>query len=124
MGWVSNDAERRDLEATARSVSGLTSLSSYLPQKPTGADAPSSTDELALKAKIMEAITLDSGAHQANVSVDVLGTHAVLLGAVANGADVQSAGQAARDTAGVSGVTSFLTVPEPGNTKILQGLLP
>lgn len=124
VGWVKNDAEREKLEAAARSVAGIASISSYLPVEPTGADAPSESDELALKAKIESAITLDSEAHRMNVSVDVLGTHAVLVGIVANGAAVQTAGEAARNTSGVSGVTSFLTVPEPGNEKLLQGLLP
>lgn len=124
VGWVASDRERESIEAAARSVPGLRSLTSYLPIEPTGADAPSETDELALKTKIEKAITLDSDAHRANVSVDVLGTHAVLVGVVANGAAVQTAGEAARRTPGVSGVTSFLSVPEPGNEKLLQGLLP
>lgn len=124
VGWVSSPAEREKLEAAARSVPGLVSLSSYLPVKPTGADAPSEADELSLKAKIEQAITLASSAHRMNVDVDVLGTHAVLVGAVASSAAVQSAGEAARQTEGVSGVTSFLTVPEPGKEKLLQGLLP
>ena len=124
VGWVSNTAERETLERAAHGVVGLSSVSSYLPVEPTGANAPSEADELALKAKILQAITLGSEAHRANVSVDVLGTHAVLVGVVANGEAVQSAGQAARDTPGVSGITSFLTVPEPGNQKLLQGLLP
>jgi len=37
---------------------------------------------------------------------------------------VQSAGEAARRVPGVDGVTSFLTVPEPGSEKLLHGLLP
>ncbi len=124
VGWVASDAERERVEAAARAVPGIRSLTSYLPIEPTGAAAPNETDELALKTKIEEAITLDSDAHRANVSVDVLGTHAVLVGVVASGAAVQTAGEAARRTPGVSGVTSFLSVPEPGNEKLLQGLLP
>lgn len=124
VGWVSGAGEREALEAAARGVAGLVSLSSYLPLEPTGVDAPRKSDEIALEAKVEEAITLDSSAHRANVSVDVLGTHAVLVGIVADGAAVQTAGAAARNTPGVTGVTSFLTVPEPGQEKLLQGLLP
>lgn len=124
VGWVASDAERERIEAAARSVPGIQSLTSYLPIEPSGAAAPNEADELALKTKIEEAITLDSDAHRANVSVDVLGTHAVLVGVVASGAAVQTAGEAARRTPGVSGVTSFLSVPEPGNEKLLEGLLP
>lgn len=124
VGWVSSDEEREKLEAAAGTVPGLISLNSYLPVKPTGTDAPSETDELALKAKIDEAIALASSAHSVNVDVDVLGTHAVLVGAVGSSGAVQTAGEAARQTQGVTGVTSFLTVPAPGKEKLLQGLLP
>lgn len=124
VGWVSSADERDKLEAAAHGVTGLASFSSYLPLKPTGESAPSESDELALKAKVESAITLNSSAHRMNVSVDVLGTHAVLVGAVESSIAAQSAGQAARDTPGVSGITSFLTVPQPGNQKLLQGLLP
>ncbi|MDG2308665.1 MAG: BON domain-containing protein [Candidatus Binatia bacterium] len=94
VGWVKNGEERSALENAARGVSGLASFSSYLPTEPS--DAPISTDELALEAKAEAAITVDSQAHRMNVSVDVLGTHAVLVG----------------------------IVPEPGSEKLLQGLRP
>lgn len=124
VGWVENDAERETLESAAHGVDGLSGLTSYLPVEPTGKDAPSKSDELALEAKVEEAITLSSSAHRMNVSVEVLGTHVVLVGAVSSGAAVQSAGQAARETPGVSGVTSFLTVPQPGSQKLFGDLLP
>lgn len=123
VGWVKDDAEREKLEDAARGVRGLISLAVYLPGRPTGDDAPSSTADLALKTKLMAALRLAMGPEQINVAVDVLGAHAVLVGVVSNTAKIQQAGQIARGTDGVSGVTSFLTVPLAGDTKRIGGLL-
>ncbi len=123
VGWVKDAAEREKLEDAARGVQGLISLAVYLPGRPTGDDAPSSTADLALKTKLMAALRLAMGPEQTNVAVDVLGAHAVLVGVVSSTAKIQQAGQIVRGTDGVSGVTSFLTVPLAGDTKRIGGLL-
>ena len=123
VGWVTDDAEREKLENAARGVPGLISLAVYLPRKPTGDGAPNSSADLALKTKLMAALRLAMGPDQANVAVDVLGAHAVLVGVVSSTAKIQQAGQVARGTDGVAGVTSFLTVPLAVDTKRSGGLL-
>jgi len=117
VGWVKDDAEREKLEQAAQGVTGLISLAVYMPTKPSGDDAPSATAELQLKAKLMAALRGAMGSDQVNIAVDVLGTHAVLVGVMSSTAKIQQAGQLARQTAGVSGVTSFLTVPLASDTK-------
>jgi len=117
VGWVKDDAQRARLEDAARQVAGLISLAVYLPVKPTGDDAPSSSAELELKAKLTASLRLAMGGDTANIAVDVLGDHAVLVGVLGSTGKIQHAAQAARETSGVSGVTSFLTVPLSGDTK-------
>ena len=117
VGWVKDDAEREKLEDAARGVQGLISLAVYMPTKPSGDDAPSATAELQLKTKLMAAMRGAMGSDQVNIAVDVLGTHAVLVGVVSSTAKIQQAGQVVRQTTGVSGVTSFLTVPLATDTK-------
>ena len=117
VGWVKDEAQRTRLEDAARHVEGLISLAVYLPTKPTGDDAPSSTAELGLKAKLTASLRVAMGGDTANIAVEVLGDHAVLVGVLGSTAKIQQAGQAARETSGVSGVTSFLTVPLSGDTK-------
>mgnify|MGYP001423721541 CR=1 FL=1 len=117
VGWVEDDAEREKLEQAARGVAGLISLAVYMPTKPSGDDAPSGSAELQLKAKLMAALRGAMGSDQSNIAVDVLGTHAVLVGVVSSTAKIQQAGQVVRQTTGVSGVTSFLTVPLASDTK-------
>jgi len=123
VGWVEDDAQREKIEQAAQKVSGLISVAVYLPARPTGDDAPSKTAELALKAKLTAALRVEMGADQTNIGVDVLGTHAVLVGVLDSAAKIQRAGQVARETDGVSGITSFLTVPLPSDSKRIHRLL-
>ncbi|MBM4265598.1 MAG: BON domain-containing protein [Deltaproteobacteria bacterium] len=121
VGWVDSPAERMKLVDAARGVGGLRSLDVYLPEKP--ANVSTSADE-ELKLKVEEAITLESSAQRMNVSIQVLAGHVVLLGAVRSGEEIQSADAAARAVPGVTGITSYLLVPAPGQEKMLEGLLP
>ena len=120
VGWVKTDAQRTKLEDAARHVAGLISLAVYMPAKPTGDDAPSSAAELVLKAKLTASLRVAMGGDAANIAVEVLADHAVLVGVLGSTAKIQHAGQAARETSGVSGVTSFLTVPLSGDTKRIR----
>lgn len=121
VGFVTSSGERTRLVDAARGVEGLTSLDVFLPMKPAGASAEK---DLELKLAVEKAITLNSRAHRMNVAVQALDGHIVLIGVVGSEAAVQSAGEAVRQVSGVEGVTSFLTVPEPGSEKVLRGLLP
>lgn len=123
VGWVDDSGQRKALEEAARSVPGLRSVAVYLPDRPTGADAPDMGNELTLKSKVVAAILASSGVEKTNIAVEVLGTHAVLIGVVHSMEDVQSAGKAAQETSGISGVTSFLHVPPAEDKKRLGGLL-
>ena len=71
----------------------------------------------------MAALVANSSAEKTNVAVDVLGSHAVLVGVVHSTADIQSAVAAAKGTSGITGVTNFLHVPLAENTKPSRGLL-
>ena len=125
VGWVSDAAERDKLEAAAHGVGGLGSLSSYLPAKPTGADAPSESAELGLKAKIEEAVTprLRRASNERLCGRPRHTRGARRYRRERRGGPVcrRRRPRYRRDQ---RGVTSFLTVPEPGNAKLLQGLLP
>ena len=123
VGWVQDDAQRSALEAAARGVPGLLSIAVYLPPKPTGEDAPSATADLTLKTKVVAAVGLASGAERTNITVEVVGEHAVLLGVVHSAADIQTAVKAARETSGISGVTNFLHVPLAADARPSRGLL-
>ncbi|HIF96846.1 MAG TPA: BON domain-containing protein [Myxococcales bacterium] len=123
VGWVKDAAQRKSLEAAARTVTGLLSIAVYLPEKPTGADAPSTTDEIALKAQVLAAILVASGAEKTNIAVVVLGTHVILVGVVHTTEDIQTAAGAAGETEGVSGVTNFLSVPLAADARPSRGIL-
>lgn len=123
VGWVTDNEERQTLEQAARSVPGLLSVDTYLPVRPTGGATLDSTGELELKAKVVGAIVATSGTDKINIAVDVLGTHAVLTGAVRSLDDLQRAVRAASATTGVSDITSFLSVPSARDAKRFGGFL-
>ncbi len=123
VGWVKDGAQRKSLVAAARTVPGLLSVAVYLPEKPTGADAPSTTDEIALKARVLVAILAASRAERTNIAVEVLGSHVILVGVVHTTEDIQTAARAAGETEGVSGVTNFLNVPLAADARPSLGIL-
>ena len=124
VGWVKDAEERTRLEQAAQGIEGLKSMDVYRPIKPQGDQAPSSVDQLELKTRVVASIVGVMGTDQTNVSVNVLGSHVVLLGVVDSADQVHASTQAAEGTSGVSGVTSYLSVPPPADRKLLGGLLP
>ena len=92
--------------------------------KPDGEDATSSSDEMELKAKVVGAILAAARSQKINIAVEILGSHAVLIGALGSAEQVQVTSKAARDTSGVSGITNFLRVPVAADAKRFGGLLP
>ena len=124
VGWVDSAQERSELEEAAINMGGLQSVDVYLPIKKTGDEAPSSVDEMKLKTSVLASLVEALGTDRTNVSVDVLGTHVVLVGVLASADEVHSARAAAEGTHGVSGVTSYLSVPPVEDRKLLGRLLP
>ncbi len=117
VGWVKDGAQRQRIEEAARGVKGLLSIAIYLPTEPTGPDAPSKTNEIKLEAHLRLALREKLGGDTQNVDVQVLGHHAVLIGALRSSSEIEEAVQVAQKTEGVSGVTSFLSVPLSGDAK-------
>ena len=119
VGWVDDADERNRIEEAAKEISGLKSVDIYLPAKPKGDAAPSSVDALKLKALVVASLVGAMGTDEANISVDVLGRHVVLVGVLASADEVHVAQEAATGTVGVSGVTSYLSVPPARDQKLL-----
>ncbi|MCH2171819.1 BON domain-containing protein [Myxococcota bacterium] len=123
VGWVSSEDKRTALERAAGTVPELLTVTSYLPVKPTGEQVPDSASELELKTRVVGSLLAASGSEKINITVEVLGTQAVLVGAVSSKGEIRRAEQAAGDTQGITGVTNFLTVPDPGQAKRFGGFL-
>ena len=117
IGWVKDRAERQRLEDAVRGVQGLISLAIYMPTRPTGAQTPSRTAELKLEASVRLALRSEMGAETTNIDVRILGNHAILIGVLGSSAEIEQAAKTARQTSGVGGVTSFLSIPLSGDAK-------
>ncbi|MCH2186645.1 BON domain-containing protein [Myxococcota bacterium] len=117
VGWVEDDEERQRIEEAARGVQGLLSLAIYLPTRPTGPEAPSTTNELKLQAKLRLSLREQLGGQSQNIDVQVVGHHAVLIGVLRSSSEIEQAVGVTRGTEGVSGVTSFLSIPLSGDAK-------
>jgi hyperosmotically inducible periplasmic protein len=111
VGFVDSAAHRDEVVRAAHRVQGLRSVRAYLPDRP----ATSTTiGDRATEAEVKEALVLDPEVVVTRVDVKVLDGHAVLLGVVASDEARESAQTAAGGVRGVSGVTNFLLLPEPG----------
>ena len=117
VGWVKDDAERQRIEEAARGVKGLLSIAIYLPNEPTGSDAPSKANEIKLEAQLRLALRETLGGDTQNIDVQVVGHQAVLIGVLRSSREIEQAVQVAQKADGVSGVTSFLSVPLSGDAK-------
>ena len=117
VGWVKNDAERQRIEEAARGVKGLLSIAIYLPTEPVGPEAPSKTNEIKLEAQLRLALREKLGGDTQNIDVQVVGRQAVLIGVLRSSSEIDQAVQVAQKADGVTGVTSFLSVPLSGDTK-------
>ena len=117
VGWVKNDAERQRIEEAARGVKGLLSVAIYLPSERTGQEAPSKANEIKLEAQLRLALREQLGGDTQNIDVQVVGHQAVLIGVLRSSREIQQAVQVAEKADGISGVTSFLSVPLSGDAK-------
>lgn len=111
VGFVHGAEQRDEILRAAQGVQGLRSVESYLPQRPA---ASATVDNVATKVKIKEALALHPGVGVTRVDVEALDGHVVLLGVVASEDARESAVATAAGVSGVTGVTNFLLLPEPG----------
>ena len=116
VGFVNSPAQAQTLSAAVQNVAGVRSLDTYLPDRP--ADTEMASD-LSIKAEVKAALAI-GGDRPTQIDLDVLAGHVVLLGVVADQSAVDSAVAAARGVSGVTGVTSFLLLPEPEYQKPLR----
>lgn len=120
VGFVDSAAQRQTIVAAVQSIEGERSLDTYLPEKPAGGS--STTSDLEIKAAVKAAIALDPSQVVARIEIEVLDGHVVLLGVVDSQQTIDAAVAHAQSTGGVSGVTSFLLLPEPEYEKLRPSL--
>ena len=116
VGFVDGAAERQKVTAAAQAVPGVRSLDTYLPDQPATSQTASDLD---IEGKVKAALAL-GGERVTQIDIDVLAGEVVLLGVVASQSDIDSAITAAQGVSGVTGVKSFLLLPEEGYEKPLR----
>jgi hyperosmotically inducible protein len=110
-GFIANQAQADDVVVRVRALEGVRSVDTYLLPKPS--DRSIANDET-IKAKVKAQLGLSPGEVATRVDLEVLAGHVVLLGVVSSPQAIDEAGQLAAHTGGVTGVTNFLLLPEPG----------
>jgi osmotically-inducible protein OsmY len=118
VGFVSSVAERQSMVSAAQAVAGVRSVTTYLPQQP--ATSQTATD-LEIEGEVKAALAA-RGDRVTQIDLAVLAGHVVLLGVVADQAAIDAAVSAAQSVSGVTGVTTFLLLPEQGYEKRLRVL--
>jgi osmotically-inducible protein OsmY len=121
-GSVRTPAQRDAATADAWRVDGVRSVDAYLPQTRARRSAAQTASDAALKAELKGRLSLDP-ALTTRVDLEVIDGHAVLLGVVPSQEAVQSAGTIAQGMGGITGVTTFLLVPEEGYERPRPGLM-
>jgi len=120
VGFVDSAAQRQTIEAAVQGIAGERSLDTYLPEKPAGGS--STTSDLEIKAAVKAAIAVDPSQVVTRIEIEVLDGHVVLLGVVNSQPTIDDAVARAQSTSGVTGVTSFLLLPEPEYEKLRPSL--
>ena len=116
VGFVDGAAQRQKLTDAAQAVGGVRSVDTYLPDRPTESQT---ANDIEIEGKVKAALALDRE-RITQIDIDVLAGHVVLLGVVSGQSDIDSAVAAARGVDGVTGVTTFLLLPEEGYEKPLR----
>ena len=114
VGFVAHSDQQGEATRAVQDVDGVRSVGAYLPvrsESAKGASNVASDDVIA--GKVRAALGL-AGQPVTRVDMQVLDGHVVLLGVVRSQEAVSAATAAARSVSGVTGVTSFLLLPEPG----------
>ena len=120
VGFVDGEAQRQQAIEAARSVEGVRSLDTYLPEKP--ASGSPKIDDIALEANVKSALALDRDQPVTRIDLEVLAGHVVLLGVVSSPEAVQAVAADTARVSGVSGVTNFLLLPEAEYERRRPGL--
>ena len=116
VGFVDGAAQRQRLTDAARAVAGVRSLDTYLPDQPAESETAS---DFAMKGEVKAALAVERD-RVTQIDVEALAGHVVLLGVVSGQAAIDAAVAAAQGVSGVTGVTTFLLVPEGEYEKRLQ----
>jgi osmotically-inducible protein OsmY len=124
VGTVANDADRDKAVAAAQAVGGVRSVDTYLPTTAapsSGGAVSGKVDDVALEAEVKAALA-EGGNKPTQIDVAVVDGHVVLLGVVASADAIQTATASAQGVSGVTGVTSFLLLPEEGYERLRPSL--
>jgi hyperosmotically inducible protein len=124
VGHTSGDAQSQQVIAVAQGTEGVRSVDTYLVTTPEAGGESALSDaasDLALDAQVKAALGL-SGSRPLRIDVAIVAGHVVLLGVVASQDAIDAAAQQAGGVSGVTGVTNFLLLPEPGYERLRPGL--
>ncbi len=125
VGFVAAEGQAEQAVEAVRGVAGVRSVDSYLPVSPGGSTeeaAARKVRDAAITGEVKGALALDPAELVTRIDVKTLAGHVVLLGVVASQRAIDSAGAAAQGIEGVTGVTNFLRLPEPGYERLRPGL--
>jgi hyperosmotically inducible periplasmic protein len=114
VGFVTHSDQQGEATRAVQDVEGVRSVGAYLPVKSEPAKGGSNVaSDAVIEAKVRAALELP---YQPVTRIDlqVLDGHVVLMGVVKSQEAMSAATAAARSVSGVTGVTSFLLLPEPG----------
>ena len=122
VGFVTHSDQQSDATRAVQDLDGVRSIGAYLPVRTdTTRDVSDIASDAAIEGKVKAALAL-AGQPVTRVDMQVLAGHVVLLGVVRSQEAVSAATQAARSVSGVTGVTSFLLLPEAGYESLRPGL--
>jgi hyperosmotically inducible periplasmic protein len=122
VGFVTHSDQQSEATRAVEDLDGVRSIGAYLPVKTDATrDVSDIASDAAIEGKVKAALAL-AGQPVTRVDMQVLAGHVVLLGVVRSQEAVSAATQAARSVSGVTGVTSFLLLPEAGYESLRPGL--
>lgn len=114
VGFVTHSDQQSEATRAVEDLDGVRSIGAYLPVRTDATrDGSDIASDAAIEVKVKAALVL-AGQPVTRVDMQVLAGHVVLLGVVRSQEAVSAATQAARSVSGVTGVTSFLLLPEAG----------
>jgi hyperosmotically inducible protein len=114
VGFVTHSDQQGEATRAVQDVEGVRSVGAYLPVRSEPAKGGSNVaSDAVIEAKVRAALEL-AGQPVTRIDMQVLDGHVVLMGVVKSQEAVSAATAAARSVSGVTGVTSFLLLPEPG----------
>ena len=122
VGFVTHSDQQSEATRAVEDLDGVRSVGAYLPVRTDATrDVSDIASDAAIEVKVKAALAL-AGQPVTRVDMQVLAGHVVLLGVVRSQEAVSAATQAARSVSGVTGVTSFLLLPEAGYESLRPGL--